>query len=567
MLSISRRLIAVFCPVLLCLNGMADEARTPEYAPQTVVVVANRAAADSKAIARFYMKMREIPDNNLILVDAPISEHISRQAYLDTLHNPILTQLLERGLVDAFEGPPDELGRKTVSIFKNKVRYLVLCMGIPSKVNKTVETEADRAYLKKYFALSNPSMIETFSSGKLAKNEASVDGELALLLERNTPLRGFVPNPLYGNGNRDVLTDVLRVTRLDGPSYRAVIRMLNSSWKGEQNGLRGRAYVDEDGRGGSFQIGNDWMKNTAELFSKMGFDTSHNTVSKTFSDSDRFDAPVLYAGWYSANCDGPFTLPGFKFPDGAVAAHLHSYSASTMRSTSKRWVGPFVERGVACTFGNVSEPYLQFTHKFDAFFAALARGWNFADAAYYALPGLSWQAVAVGDPLYRPFARTLDEELASSAGSRHDQGEPYLFIRKANLLMAEEKPEQAIGVMEQAFKHDPDPALALALARLYLQFEQHEEALATLASVEKVIPRESTSWGLHAEIADELYALGEMDSAVEVYANLISRKLPESVLQAYLHRGVKAAEAAGQPKLATRWRTKLNPSEAINESN
>jgi len=36
---------------------------------------------------------------------------------------------------------------------------------------------------------------------------------------------------------------------------------------------------------------------------------------------------------------------------------------------------------------------------------ALARGHNFGDAVYYALPALSWQGVAIGDPLYRPFGK------------------------------------------------------------------------------------------------------------------------------------------------------------------
>ena len=59
--------------------------------------------------------------------------------------------------------------------------------------------------------------------------------------------------------------------------------------------------------------------------------------------------------------------------------------------------------GVTATLGTVFEPYLQFTHRPSLFLRALSRGKNFGDAVYYALPALSWQAVAIGDPLYRPF--------------------------------------------------------------------------------------------------------------------------------------------------------------------
>ena len=73
--------------------------------------------------------------------------------------------------------------------------------------------------------------------------------------------------------------------------------------------------------------------------------------------------------------------------------------------------GLLVACGVAATVGNVFEPYLQLTHRPDLLLRALVRGHNFGDAAYYALPVLSWQAIALGDPLYRPFRVTLDDQL------------------------------------------------------------------------------------------------------------------------------------------------------------
>jgi len=40
---------------------------------------------------------------------------------------------------------------------------------------------------------------------------------------------------------------------------------------------------------------------------------------------------ALYYGWYAGNVAGPFSQPGFKFVPGAIAAHIHSYSAATLR--------------------------------------------------------------------------------------------------------------------------------------------------------------------------------------------------------------------------------------------
>jgi len=51
------------------------------------------------------------------------------------------------------------------------------------------------------------------------------------------------------------------------------------------------------------------------------------------------------------------------------------------------------------TLGNVYEPYLQMTHHFDIFQTRLLAGHTVVEAAYMALPVLSWQNVVLGDPL------------------------------------------------------------------------------------------------------------------------------------------------------------------------
>ena len=72
-------------------------------------------------------------------------------------------------------------------------------------------------------------------------------------------------------------------------------------------------------------------------------------------------------------------------------------------------------RGVTATVGNVFEPFLDFTHRPNLLLRALSQGKTFGDAVYYALPALSWQAVAIGDPLYRPFKVSLEDQEQQSA--------------------------------------------------------------------------------------------------------------------------------------------------------
>lgn len=532
----------------------------PEPGPESVVVVANPTMNGSLKVARHYLASRSIPEENLILLETTTEEKIGRQAYLQTIHNPLLASLLDKGLIDAFRGSTDAFGRDTVTVFSSKVRYLVLCYGIPAHVTGPPPAETDDLeLLRKNFKGQQSGLITAFTEGQMARTEASVDGELSVLLLRDIPLRGFYPNPLHGNLNRQDSRNILRVTRLDGPSPEAVMRMVDNALEGERQGLKGRAYVDEDGRGGGFAIGNEWMAKTAENFERLGFDLSHDTQRATFGVADRFDAPVLYAGWYAHNRDGPFTIPGWTFPKGAVAAHLHSFSARPIRTTSKGWVGPLVDKGVSATFGNVAEPYLALTHQFDGFFIALSQGWNFGDAAYLALPGLSWQGVAIGDPLYRPFAVGLEEQLAAVGDPLKILEDQYVVMRKIRQLLAADQVIEALELADKGMRDTPGPAIALLRAELYQKAGKDKQARRTLATVEQLPLTEPGDWGLFADIADKLLELGDAKAALRIYQKLEKKKMPEKVQLAFLKRGIKSAQNAGEPGIAIEWQARVTP--------
>ena len=119
---------------------------------------------------------------------------------------------------------------------------------------------------------------------------------------------------------------------------------------------------------------------------------------------------ALYYGWYAGNVAGPFTQPDFRFSPGAVAIHIHSYSAGTLRDPNANWVGPLLSRGAVATAGNVYEPYLQLTAHLNTFNDRLLHGFTFAESAYMSIRALSWMNVMVGDPLYRPYGSWLQIE-------------------------------------------------------------------------------------------------------------------------------------------------------------
>jgi hypothetical protein len=118
-----------------------------------------------------------------------------------------------------------------------------------------------------------------------------------------------------------------------------------------------------------------------------------------------------------------------------------------------------VGAGVAATVGNVYEPYLQLTHNLDFFFELIEAGSTVGEAAYYSVPGQSWQCILVEEPLYRPFRKGFDAQWRD----REDLGEDaqYLVLRKVNLLERNGKLTEAGSMLNTAVKKYPN-GLALA---------------------------------------------------------------------------------------------------------
>jgi hypothetical protein len=149
---------------------------------------------------------------------------------------------------------------------------------------------------------------------------------------------------------------------------------------------------------------------------KVGIPVVLEDTPAVFPDGFPMNDAALYYGWYAGGITGPFTQPGFKFVPGAIAAHIHSFSASTLRDPNAGWTAPLIARGAAATVGNVYEPYLQLTAHLDILNDRLLHGFTFAESVYMSSQALSWMGIAVGDPLYRPYASWLQIEGAKDSG-------------------------------------------------------------------------------------------------------------------------------------------------------
>jgi len=379
-----------FALIFTAARGSAEELAS------RVIVLANSADPNSVQIAQHYADVRDVPLENVIKLRMPQSETISWAEFVDSIWNPVRAKLARQKWIDAIPMDlTDASGRRKYSIAGHRIAYLVICRGVPLRIRN------DPARYHLAPPMTNDAIFRT--------NAAAVDGELALLAQEKSEITAYLANPLFGNDNpsRTELAAVIKVSRLDGPTVADALNLPDRAIAGEQAGLRGRAYVDI---GGNHPDGDRWLESVVRQLAELDFETEVDRSSTTFSATTAFDDPVLYFGWYAGTVNGPFTKPDFQFPPGAVAMHIHSFSAATLRDANSGWCGPLVARGVTATVGNVFEPYLQLTHRPDLLLRSLARGDNFGDAACYAQRALSWQTVAIGDPLYRPFPTTRQNE-------------------------------------------------------------------------------------------------------------------------------------------------------------
>lgn len=369
--------------------GIAAAAANPPhpYAGSTAVVY-NRAADGAKELAEFYALKRGIPEERLVALDCPLEETIDRNAFENTIAGPLRTVFRQRGWWTS-----RALGEESERVVDTQVHFLALMRGIPLRVVGKSGAPQNDAF--------------PFNSGPPDASAASVDSELTLLGNPPASPGGWVRNPCFRShltAPRLALPWLLFVGRVDGPSDEVARRLVVDAVETEPQGLWGKAYVDLARKGTGYEQGDAWLLAVSEQCWRQGMAVVLDPNSNTFPNFYPMSDAALYFGWYAGNVNGPFRNPQFRFRKGAVACHIHSFSATTLRNANQRWTGPLLARGAAVALGNVYEPFLRGTAWLDVFHERLLEGMTVVEAAWLATPYLSWMNIVVGDPLYRPFA-------------------------------------------------------------------------------------------------------------------------------------------------------------------
>ena len=388
---------------------------TPDELGQHLLVVYNSTDPASKELAEYYAGRRSIPAERVLGIACPTDEQITRKQYDDTVREPIISYIFDQHWMDR-RSESIEIGgvvHQVLLATRNNIWAIVLMRGVPLRIANDPTLEG---------TMENAPMLQT--------NAAAVDSELALLPVFGLPAGGFVPNIFFDRAGLGLIragpelaTKLILVTRLDGPRPADVRRMIDDSIYAEQNRLAGLAVIDSRGlvHGiNNYAIGDDWLRSAQEMLQHDGWTVKFDARPEVLPPGDPLNHVAIYLGWYHDGACGPWITGPNRFARGAIAYHLHSFSATTVRSPTAGWVGPLIAHGAAATMGCVYEPFLDLTPHLDVFMKRLVRGNSFAEAAYASEPGLSWMVTAVGDPLYRPFNKSVDAALAANNETASD---------------------------------------------------------------------------------------------------------------------------------------------------
>lgn len=468
-------MLRLLCLLLLIPVLAAKPPAPPD--PGAVVVIYNSSLPESKDLADFYSTARGIPPEQRIGLPLPDKEEISRDEYESLIRQPLVAEFDRRKWWDRGRDP---MGNQQIR--SSKIHILCCMRGVPSRIlhprPKPAEGEPAKPYTQQ---------------DQLATQSAAVDSELTLLGIDGQTLVGALKNPYFGKDQRfsETKLPILLVGRIDAHSFPVCKRMIQDALNAEKTGLWGYGVVDIANK---IPQGDQWLENVARDLIDTGLptlvDRSNDTLPVNFPIRDT----AVYYGWYDGHVNGPFKNPKFRFKTGAVAVHLHSFSAAQLRNPSRNWSAALLGKGAAATLGNTYEPFLHLTHHFDVFNRRLLAGYSLVEAAYMAYPSLSWQGVVLGDPLYRPFLR-LD-----GSGKKEEADKVFRALRISKMRWPND-PLERENQLRSAADRMSDPVFLEAVGLDLMARKNTALAAATFSEAKLLFPNSFDKLRMDLQVA------------------------------------------------------------------
>jgi len=356
--------------VILLVAGQALTAQSVA----NVLLVVNDASKLSRDIGQYYAGKRGVPTRNVCHIRTIETETIPREQYDREISAAITGCLARNGLTD-------------------QILYMVTTGGIPLRIAATAASGAE-----------------------MAADNAAVDSELALLYSdmkqgHAHALKGPALNPYFGQREAKFAHPqfpIYMVTRLAAYDLAGVRAIID---RGLHAANQGKFVIDL--KSPDNEEGNSWLRQAANMLPK-------DRVILDASDTVLYDqtAVIAYAGWGSNDPHRHRRFLGFHWLPGAIATEFVSTNGRTFQRPPDNWnisdwksqklwfvgspqtlTADYLLEGATAATGHVDEPFLAMTPHPEYLFPAYYSGRNLAESYYLSIRSLSWQNIAIGDPL------------------------------------------------------------------------------------------------------------------------------------------------------------------------
>jgi len=348
-----------------------------------ILLIINNNSALSKEIGQYFAEKRKI--KHILYVDASTAETISRPVFNDTILQPLKDHLITNSLED-------------------KINYFVTTKDVPLRISEQ-DTSDDN--------INNPNTYD----------RACVDSEINLLngpLEDRIGEGGRLSNPYNQEDEHFFSKDygIYLTTRLTGYNLSEIKAIIDNALNASGEELGQGLFVldvDPDRDGGSYEIGNDWLRDANVSLKSRNFNTflDENDTYVTYQEN-----VTGYASWCSNDHhDTDHAKPHNQWLPGALAETYVSTSGRSFDyppSYGQSLIADIIYEGVTGVKGYVYEPYLDAIAHPDILFPRYVDGLNLAESYYAASQYMGWMDVVVGDPKLAPF-RSYDLDLAVTA--------------------------------------------------------------------------------------------------------------------------------------------------------
>ena len=284
--------------------------------PADVWLVVNKNVPESRQVADHYIARRGVPKGNVIELDLPKGEDISRLDYDLKLAGPMREALKDnkdraKVLLTTY-GVPLRVGAQPPND-EEKKEFDKLRPDLDAARKKLAELEKNKEADPKELAAVRAEANKLQGREELLthrESHACVDSELMLLWWPKYKLEKWVPNPLYfqaSDSYRKSNPPVVLTCRLDGPSAEIARRLVDDALAAEAKGLTGEVVIDA--RGIPFNKGNrdsghgyggydESMRDAAKLLEKTGMKVTLDNKNEVLPVGSA-KGVAIYCGWYS----------------------------------------------------------------------------------------------------------------------------------------------------------------------------------------------------------------------------------------------------------------------------